>query len=203
MADMAPGFRIRSSAAVCAALLAGAPAIAAGERATFELDPEHTVVAFFVSHVGFAKVLGKFDAVEGSFVLDEEAGTLGNVEVVVETESVSTDHPARDRHLRSDDFLASDRHPRIRFTAVDARPTGEHTYDINGRLELRGVTQPLTLHATLNKIGEHPIEDRAYVVGVSVRGTLRRSDFGMTYALDNGWVGDEVELLVEFEARRQ
>ena len=33
--------------------------------------------------------------------------------------------------------------------------------------------------------------------------TFRRSVFGMTYSVDNGWVGDAVELIVEFEARRK
>ena len=32
---------------------------------------------------------------------------------------------------------------------------------------------------------------------------LERGDFGMTYGLDNGWVGDDVEILVELEARRE
>jgi polyisoprenoid-binding protein YceI len=40
-------------------------------------------------------------------------------------------------------------------------------------------------------------------MGVSARGTFRRSAYGMDYAVDNGWVGDEVEIIVEFEARRQ
>ncbi|MBN1240250.1 MAG: YceI family protein [Gammaproteobacteria bacterium] len=200
---MAARIRTRPAAAIVATLLAGAPAVAAAEPATFELDPEHTVVAFLVSHIGYAKVLGRFNEVEGSFVFDEEAGTLEAVEVVVETDSVTTDHGARDRHVRSDDFLASDDHPRMRFTADEARRTGDDTFEIDGQLELRGVTQPLTLRATLNQSGEYPIGDGAYVVGVSARGSLRRSDFGMTYALDDALVADEVELLIEIEARRQ
>jgi hypothetical protein len=40
-------------------------------------------------------------------------------------------------------------------------------------------------------------------MGVSARGRILRSEFGMNYAVDNGWVGDEVELIIEFEARRQ
>jgi polyisoprenoid-binding protein YceI len=40
-------------------------------------------------------------------------------------------------------------------------------------------------------------------MGVSARGSFKRSAFGMTYSVDNGWVGDEVELIIEFEARRK
>jgi hypothetical protein len=56
--------------------------------------------------------------------------------------------------------------------------------------------------------GEYPIGGglfggKPYVTGINARGTLKRSDFGMTYAVDNGLVGDEVTLILGFEARRQ
>jgi len=189
------------AAAVCAAVLLRPPAVGA-QPAPYQLDPEHITVAFLVAHIGYAKVLGQFSSVAGSFRFDEAAGTIGDVEIIVETASVSTGHEARDRHLRSDDFLASERYPRMRFVAEGARRTGERTFEIEGQLELRGTTRPLTLAATLNKSGEYPLGDRAHVIGVSARGTLQRSEFGMTYAVDNGWVGDDVELLIELEARK-
>jgi hypothetical protein len=52
---------------------------------------------------------------------------------------------------------------------------------IEGELELLGNERPVTLEVACNK----------------------RSAFGMTYSVDNGCVGDEVEPMVEFEARRQ
>ncbi len=39
--------------------------------------------------------------------------------------------------------------------------------------------------------------------GFNASGNLKRSDFGMTYAVDNGLVGDDVELILGFEAIRQ
>ena len=88
------------------------------------------------------------------------------------------------------------------FTATSAKALGNDRYTIDGQLELRGVTRPLTLEATLNKSAPYPIGDKAFVMGVSARGSLKRSDFGMTYAVENGLVGDTVELIIEFEARR-
>jgi len=41
------------------------------------------------------------------------------------------------------------------------------------------------------------------VMGVSARGSFKRSAYGMSYAVANGWVGDEVALIIEFEAVRQ
>jgi polyisoprenoid-binding protein YceI len=41
------------------------------------------------------------------------------------------------------------------------------------------------------------------VLGISARGQLSRSEFGMTYGVANGLVGDEGEIIVEIEARRR
>ena len=37
---------------------------------------------------------------------------------------------------------------------------------------------------------------------MSARGTLKRSEFGMTYGVADDLVGDDVEILIEIEARR-
>ena len=60
----------------------------------------------------------------------------------------------------------------------------------------------MTLDVTWNKSGPYPFNDN-YVTGISARTTIQRSDFGMTYAVENGLVGDEVEILIEAEAIRQ
>jgi polyisoprenoid-binding protein YceI len=182
--------------------LAGA-AGARAEPADYTLDPEHVTVGFLVAHIGYAKVLGQFLEVQGAYRFDEATGELSNVSVVVDTGSVFTNHDERDDHLRSDEFLDARAHPQMRFTADAARRTGDRAFEIDGRLELLGESQPLTLTATWNKSEEYPFGGAPYVMGVSARGTFRRSAYGMDYAVDNGWVGNEVEIIVEFEARRQ
>ena len=172
------------------------------EPARYTLDPEHTTIAFLVAHIGYAKVLGVFKEIEGSFVFDEQSGELTDVAVNVNAQSVDTLHEARDEHLRSGDFLDVRRFPEVTFRADSARRIDARDYEIAGRLRLLGHELPLTLHATWNKSAEYPIGGRPYVIGVSARGELKRSDYGMSYAVDNGWVGDEVELIIEFEARR-
>jgi polyisoprenoid-binding protein YceI len=194
------------SATPVAWLVAGllvAPAGAFSSPARYTIDPEHVTVGFLVSHIDFARVLGVFGDVEGTFEFDEDTGELSNISVVVATASVSTHHEDRDNHLRSGDFLDSRRFPEMTFTAATAKRTGDRTFEIVGELELRGQRRPLTLEATWNKSGDYPLARNAYAVGVSARGTLSRRDFGITYALDNGWVGDTVEIIIELEARRQ
>lgn len=184
------------------ALLLGSGALSAAP-ARYELDPEHLTIAFLTEHIGYAKVLGSFGKTTGTFTYDESTNTLANVRIVVETTSVTTGHARRDEHLRSDDFLSSAKYPRMIFTAQGARALGNGRFEVAGQLELRGVVKPLTLSAMLNKSAPYPIGDKAHVMGVSARGSLKRSEFGMTYSVENGWVGDTVELIIELEARRQ
>jgi polyisoprenoid-binding protein YceI len=147
--------------------------------------------------------LGQFLRVRGGYTFDEATGALTDVRVVVETASVDTHHEARDRHLKSGDFLDSESHPEMTFTAASARRTGERTFVVTGELELLGTRRPLMLEATVNKSAPYPFGDRADVMGVSARGTLSRSEFGMEYGVADGLVGDRVEIVIELEARRQ
>ncbi len=181
-------------------LLAAAPAQA--QPARYELDPEHLTVAFLVDHVGYAKVLGMFRAARGSYSFDEATATLADVRIEVDTQSVFSNYAKRDQHLKSADFFNTAEFKSMVFTATGARRTGERSFELAGQLELLGRTQPLTLTATWNKSGASPI-DKTYVMGVSVRGSFKRSSYGMNYAVANGWVGDEVALIIEFEAKRK
>ncbi len=185
---------------------AGASHPARAEAARYALDPEHLTVAFLVEHIGYAKTLGAFRKASGSFSYDEASGALGDVRVVVETASVDTALAARDGHLRKADFLDVARFPTMTFTANRATRRGERDYRIEGELELLGRKRPLVLEATLNKLERYPIGPslaKPFVAGASARGRFRRSDFGMNYGVVNGLVGDEIELIIELEARRQ
>jgi polyisoprenoid-binding protein YceI len=175
---------------------------AGAEPARYELDPAHTTIAFLVEHIGYAKTLGQFLRASGGYTFDPETGAVSSVRVVVEPDSVDTHHEARDRHLRSGDFLDTETHAAMTFTADAAQRTRDGTFLVTGELELLGMRRPLTLEATLNKNAPYPIGDRAEVMGVSARGKLSRSEFGMTYGVADNLVGDEVEIVIEIEARR-
>ncbi|HEX5737770.1 MAG TPA: YceI family protein [Hydrogenophaga sp.] len=190
--------------AVALSTLTSAPVQA--QAARYEIDPDHLTVAFLVDHIGYAKVLGLFRSARGSYRFDEASGALSDVRIEVETASVFSNQRKRDEHLKGPDFLNSGEFPRMVFTASNAKRSGDRKFEIAGQLEILGKTQPLTLQATWNKSAESPlggIGSKPYVMGVSARGSFKRSAYGMDYAVANGWVGDEVELIIEFEAVRK
>jgi len=176
--------------------------------ARYAIDPSHLSIGFLVDHIGYAKVLGSFRTARGGFAFDEAKGVVSDVRVEVETASVNSNWTPRDEHLRSAEFLNVAKHPLMVFTAAGAKRTGDRTFEIAGELQLLGKTQPLVLQATWNKSADSPIGGgllgrKPYVTGISARGSFKRSAFGMNYGVANGWVGDEVALIIEFEAVRQ
>jgi len=193
--------KLRTLFAATGLALAAVSATAA--PASYQIDPDHLSVGFLVDHIGYAKTLGMFRSASGNFNFDEQALTLSDVEIKIKTDSVFTNHRKRDEHLRSADFLNSAEFPEMTFRAVSAEKTGDRSFRIAGDLSLLGTTKPVTLKAVWNKSAQYPIGDKPYVMGVSIRGSFKRSEFGMNYAVDNGWVGDEIELIIEFEAQRQ
>lgn len=186
---------------LCTTLALGLAQPAQAAPATWEIDPEHTVVAFTIMHAGYAKVLGRFSDIEGSFIYDPDTQELGEVTARIGTASVDTDHEKRDDHVRSADFLDAGAHPAITFTATGGTPSSETTGTVTGDLTIRGITQPVTLDVTLNKRADYPCCHGKDTLGISARADILRSDFGSTYALPE-FVGDAVSIILEFEAIR-
>ena len=186
---------------LCICLFAAA---AHGQPARYDIDPEHFSAGFLVDHIGYHKVLGMFQKAGGTYTFDEKTAALSDVRIVLDSASVYTNHRQRDAHLKSTDFLNAVEFPQIVFKSATAKRTGERTFVVDGQLEMLGKTQPVTLDVTWNKSAQYELPGvNAYVMGVSARGSFKRSAFGMNYAVSNGWVGDNVDLILEFEARRK
>lgn len=186
------------SALILSTLAAGAQA----DMARYELDPEHTALYFTVEHIGYSRVLGVFPQVEGSFMYDTDTRELGEVEVTIDAGSVNTFNKARDGHVRKGDFLHVSQHPEIVFTATGGTPKNKTTGTVTGSLTILGATNPVTLNVTLNKNAPYPFGHKREVLGLSMTTSIQRSDFGMTYGVANGLVGDEVRINIETEAMK-
>jgi polyisoprenoid-binding protein YceI len=189
------------AALFAAAFAAGGAASA--DVAEWRIDPDHFSIAFDVEHIGYQRQIGLFRDATGSFRYDPAANELAGGRVVVQADSVFTDHDERDAHLREDDFLAAADHPEIVFEADRWRPEGDSGGTLTGRLTLLGRTHPVELDVTINKRAEYPFGHGRETLGISAETTIRRSRWGMDYAVDNGLVGDDVALRFEFEAIRQ
>ena len=172
---------------------------------TYTLDESHLSIGFLVDHAGYARTLGMFTKASGSFKYDENKSLVSDIEIIIDTSSVFTNHDKRDSHLRSPDFLNVDQYPEMTFKA-SINDLKLNPGEIAGNLTLLGITRPLILNATINKIDTYPFRvglSKPMVIGVSATASFKRSDFGMNYAVKKKLVGDEIDLIIEFEARQQ
>ena len=181
----------------CATVIWAGLSVASAAPERFEIDNEHFSVGFLVDHIGYAQQLGQFLEGSGSFVYDPDTDELISGEVVIEADSVFTNHRRRDRHLTGGDFLDARSHSEIRFVASAWDPA---TGILSGDLTLLGQTHPVELQATVNKLEDYPFGHGKPTLGVSIRASINRSQWGMTYGIEQGMVGDEVALLIELEA---
>ncbi len=175
-------------------LLSSAGVSAAAE--SYTLDPTHTYPHFAISHLGFSSMHGRFDRTSGRFTIDRAART-GSVEAIIETASLSTGLQKRDDHLRSPDFFNTAEFPQAIYKSIAVRFNGDTPAMVEGNLTLLGVTRPVTLTIIAFKCGVNPMNKRA-MCGIDAIANLKRSDFGMKYALPG--VGDDLKLTLEVEA---
>ena len=189
-------FKTYLVAAVAVACLAQ-PAFAAD---TFEIDPSHTAVVFFVNHLGYSETIGRFNDVSGSFDLDQDNPENSKIALVIDAASVDTNHEARDDHLRSPDFLNVEEFPEIKFTSTAVEQTGDNTAKVTGDMTILGATKPVTLDVTLNKLEPNPMSG-VETAGLSARGQLDRTEFGMTFG--QGGIGSVLDLFIEVEGTKK
>lgn len=190
-------------AMILVGLFCTAPVHAAIER--YQVDPDHTIVGFGVTHMLVSKTTGRFTDYTGFIEMDSEAKTVKALEADIKTASVNTNHEKRDTHLKSADFFNVEKYPTMTYRMTSYVKDGDR-YMAKGNLTLLGVTKEVVLTGTFN--GILPKDPRGLArVGFSAQGTINRKDFGMVWnkVLDNGGlaVGDEVHIVLEVECIRQ
>jgi len=97
----------------------------------------------------------------------------------------------------SDDFFGADEDDMVTFTSTGINVTGDNTAEITGDLTINDITQVVTLDATLNQAGEHPMEGQPWL-GFDATTTLLRSDFDMDMFAP--FISDEVNVVISLEA---
>ncbi|MEO1171918.1 MAG: YceI family protein [Myxococcota bacterium] len=171
-------------------------ATSAGPGAEYTIDPDHAFALFSASHLGIGVTHGRFDRVSGSFVLDESSPASSSVVIQIDPASVNSGVKKRDGHLLGPDFLHAKQFPKFTFKSQSVRRLGPGRFEVAGTLELRGKSKPLTVRVESTGQGKDPWG--GYRAGFKTSFELKRSEFGMTYGVADGLVGDTVR--IEFAA---
>jgi polyisoprenoid-binding protein YceI len=177
LAALAPIARSGLGVAVAADAPAAPQAPPAGQ---YQLDKGHASLLFRVSHLGFSSYTTRFSRFDAQLSLDPANLAAAKVSTTIDASSIELEN------------------------ALPVRVKGPNSLEVIGKLTLHGVTRPVVLDTKFNGgYAGHPGDDPQARVGFSAHGSLKRSDFGMTFAIpapgSTFGVGDRIDISIEAE----
>jgi len=179
---------------VCSTLATGSARTAKAE--VWKLDPVHCAAMFRVHHAGAGQFWGRFNDVSGTVMWPRDDSVAPIFDVVVKARSIDTGTAKLDRHLQSPDFFNSIEFDTLAFKSTSAERIGERMWTVKGNMTMLGQTKPIEAVVEVTGVVGNPVVAKA---GWEAIFSIDRSDFGMTWGVDNGALGDEVKLIIALE----
>ncbi len=166
---------------------------------TYAFDKSHTTVGFVARHM-LSKVRGRFTEYDGEVTVGDSIEE-SSVTFEITASSVNTDSEQRDGHLRSDDFLDVESYPRLTFTSTELRVGEGNSFELDGRLTIKDVTNPVTLRGEF--LGSGPGMQGGTLAAFSAHTTIEREDWDLTWnvAVETGGflVGKKVDIVLDVD----
>lgn len=185
---------MRCTVLAAALALVSAPLLAT----TYTLESRHTEGIIRWNHLGFSNPTAQFSQVEGTLEFDPANPTKSSVMATIRLANMSSGVPDLDDDFRSTDFFDTAKFPVATFkSTMVEKGAAPGELMVMGDLSLHGVTKPVTLDVTLNKIGTN-IRTHLPSIGFEASTTLKRSDFGLGMYVPQ--VSDEVSIHITIQA---
>lgn len=163
----------------------------------YQIDPGHTATVFSWTHFGFSNPSANFSDIQGTIHVDEKNPANSSVDVTIPVKSINSNVAALDKEFLTDKWFDAAKYPNITFKSTKVVMQGKNNFSVLGNLTVKGVTKPVTLKATLNGKGEHPMAKKQ-AVGFNATTSFKRSDFGIAQYIPS--VSDEIKVNITTEA---
>ncbi len=174
--------------------LAESPPTAA---AVYTVDMAHSTLIFRIRHFGVAYFFGRVNKPSGEFWIDDNDLTNSFVNITLEMKEMDAGNDSRDRFLMGPDFFNVREHPQATFKSASISKISDSTYEATGDFTMRGVTKRITVPVaefttkTLERFGQR--------AGFLCTFTIKRSEYGMDKLVQEGTLGDEVQITASIE----
>lgn len=170
-------------------------------KTAWKIDPTHSEVQFKVKHLVISTVTGQFKSFDATAEVAEDGFEDADIWFEADVRSITTNNEDRDKHLNSEDFFNTEKHPKITFQSTSMEKTGKGEYKLTGDLTIRDVTKEITLDVTYGGMVEDPYGQTK--AGFEVYGTINRKEFGLTWnamtEAGNVVVGDKVKMIMNVQ----
>jgi polyisoprenoid-binding protein YceI len=174
-------------------------------KTKWSIDPAHTEILFKVKHLVISTVTGKFNKFDGSMISSNEDFSDATIEFSADVNSIDTNQPDRDTHLKSPDFFDAANHPKLTFVSKSFKKKSGSEYALHGDLAIRGVSKPVELSVEYGGTIKDPWGNTK--IGFEISGKINRKDYGLVWSAvtETGGVvvADEVKLLINVELAKQ
>ncbi|WP_406073902.1 YceI family protein [Micromonospora sp. NBC_01638] len=171
---------------------------------TYALDVAHKRVGFVARHMMVSKVRGEFNEATATITVSEDP-LQSSVVATIQAASIDTTQTDRDAHLRSPEFLDSEKFPTLEFRSTGVKSRRGNEFVLTGELSIKDVTRPVELEVEFEGVGRSPFGQDIF--GFSASTEIDREEFGLTWnvALETGGVlvGRKIKIEIEGEAIRQ
>ena len=172
---------------------------------TYKIDPAHSEIAFKVKHMMIATVSGNFTQFDAT--LQTEAPDFNNATISFEADvnSINTNNEQRDGHLKSEDFFAAEKFPKLTFVSKSFTKEDEEEYKLVGDLTIRGVTKTVELAVEYGGTMTDPYGQ--IKAGFDISSKINRKEFGLSWGVvtEAGGVvvSDDVKLHLSIQMVKQ
>ncbi|MFF4539847.1 YceI family protein [Streptomyces aureus] len=143
------------------------------------IDPAHSSVGAVARHLGISSVHGRFTDFGGRIEIAPDEPAASRVEATITAASIDTGNGMRDGHLRSPDFLDTEKYPLITYRSTGLIPAGSDRWTVRGELALHGVVRPVDLDLSYLGTGSDPWGGTR--AAFRARAELHRDDFALHY----------------------
>ena len=145
------------------------------------------------------RLLGDLFAIVSEHATDS---SLSSVDASIDLTTVTTGDPQRDGHLKSPDFLETEKFPKIVYKSTKVEKAGDKKYAVSGELTIHGVTKPVKLDVEELGGGKDPWGNQRIAFAAKAR--VDRADFGLKWnqTLETGGVlvGEHIDIEIDLEA---
>lgn len=172
---------------------------------TYKIDAAHSEITFKVKHLMITNVTGNFNKFDATMESSADDFSDAKISFEADVDSISTNNEQRDGHLKSDDFFAAEKFPKLSFVSTSFNKLNGGEYLLKGNLTIRGNSKPVELAVEYGGTVTDPYGQ--VKAGFEIGGKISRKEFGLTWSATTEAggvvVSDEVKLHLAVQMIKQ
>lgn len=147
----------------------------------YAAEKQNSTIEFTVTHLGVLSVTGNFSEFNTEITFHKNSIQAKSV---IAVNSISTQNAERDKVIKGEAYLDAEKYPDIRFSGSGTKT--KNSFLMKGMLMFHGESKTQKLTCDISKTNKT----------ISCSGTLKRSDFNLSFGAMDALIGNEVQIQI-------